>query len=499
MVETSSTSVAVDRVARGSIIAFFVYCTGVGLTYCSQLIIARLIGIDAYGMYAYVFAWMIVLTYCSTLGFDIALLRFVPTYQAQRAWPLLQGVIQYAQRRVALIGFAVIGVGSCVVLPWASTPELRNTFLVGFTVVPVLALVRLRCSVVRAFGGVVSALAPDRAVRDGMLIALVSIATLVLGWRADAPSVMLATLMSSVVALACTGVVMRRWRPAALGDVTPTYDPPTWRRAAIPLVLLGATESLMNRTGVMLLGWIADTKSAGIYSLAFNIALVVTLPRIAVNTLFAPEISGLHARKEKAMMQLLVTRASSWTLGAGFFMALGLFLLAEPLLGWFGVGYEAGVPALRILLVSQVIAASAGSQLHVMTMTGHEQSAAVLLILSAIVNATASIVLISWFGLIGAAVSTGAVLIIWNAAMGLFLWQKLNLFPGVLAIFRFSDRSTQRGVVGGMPHVMNLPVWTPRWSTAERDSRARGAGRSTASTTKRRSRWLTSIIRGDIS
>jgi O-antigen/teichoic acid export membrane protein len=445
MAETSSTSVAVDRVARSSIIAFFVYSAGVGLTYCSQLIIARVVGIDTYGMYAYVFAWIIVLTYCSTLGFDVALLRFIPAYQAQRAWPLLQGVIQYAERRAAFVGFAVIGVGSCVVISWRSTPEIRNTFLVGFMVVPVLALVRLRCSVLRAFGGVVSALAPDRALRDGMLIALVSVATLVLGWRVDAPSVMLATLVSSAVALACTGVVMRWRRPAGLGAVMPTYDPPIWRRAAIPLVILGATESLMNRTGVMLLGWIADTKSAGIYSLAFNIALVVTLPRIAVNTLFAPEISGLHARKEKAMMQLLVTRASSWTLAAGFFVALGLFLLAEPLLGWFGGGYEAGVPALRILLVSQVIAASAGSQLYVMTMTGHERSAAMLLIAGAIVNAIASAVLISWCGLTGAAISTGAVLIIWNAAMGLFLWQKLNLFPGVLAVFRFSDESTQRG------------------------------------------------------
>jgi O-antigen/teichoic acid export membrane protein len=435
-------------VARSSIIAFFVYSAGVGLTYCSQLVIARVVGIDTYGMYAYVFAWVIVLTYCSTLGFDVALLRFVPTYEAQRAWALLQGVIQYAQRRAAFVGLVVIGVGSCVVLPWTSTPELRNTFLVGFMVVPVLALVRLRCSVLRAFGGVVSALAPDRALRDGMLIALVSVATLVLGWRVDAPSVMLATLISAATALACTGVVMRRRRPAGLGAVIPTYDPPIWRRAAIPLVVLGATESLMNRTGVMLLGWTADTKSAGIYSLAFNIALVVTLPRIAVNTLFAPEISGLHARKEKAMMQLLVTRASSWTLAAGLVVALGLFLLAEPLLGWFGAGYEVGVPALRILLVSQVIAASAGSQLYVMTMTGHEQSAAVLLICSAIVNATASVVLISWYGLTGAAISTGAALIIWNATMGLFLWQKLNLCPGVLAIFRFSGKSTQREVEG---------------------------------------------------
>jgi len=84
-------SATVSRVARGGVTAFFVYGAGFGLTYCSQLVIARIVGVDTYGVYAYVFAWMVVLAYFSTLGFDVGLLRFVPAYEAERAWPLLQG------------------------------------------------------------------------------------------------------------------------------------------------------------------------------------------------------------------------------------------------------------------------------------------------------------------------------------------------------------------------------------------------------------------------
>src|SRR4051794_15336577 len=86
-------SAPVSRVARGGIAAFFLYSAGIGLTYCSQLVIARIVGIDTYGVYAYVFAWIVVLAYLSALGFDVGVLRFVPTYEAARAWPLLQGVI----------------------------------------------------------------------------------------------------------------------------------------------------------------------------------------------------------------------------------------------------------------------------------------------------------------------------------------------------------------------------------------------------------------------
>lgn len=429
-------SVQVNRVARGSIFAFLVYSVGVALTYFSQLVIARMAGVDSYGVYAYVLAYMVVLAYFATLGFDVALLRFVPAYEAEGAWALLDGVIQYATRRVAAVGGIVIFIGIFIVGASGASPELRKTFLVGLVLVPIMALVRIRCAVVRAFGGVVSALAPDRVARDGTLIGLLGIATLGFGWTIDAPLVMVATVIGSLVGFYGTVVAVRRRRPFPMRDILPRYDAATWRKIAIPLMILGATEALMNRTGVILLGWIADTKQAGIYSLAFNVGLVVTLPRIAVNTLFAPTISGLYARNDKAMMQALITRASSWMLCAGFCIATVLFIIAEPLLAWFGPGYEVGVPTLRILLVSQVIATSAGSQLYIMTMTGHEYIAAVLLTCFAVANAAVSAVAISQFGLIGAAMTTAVTLIAWNAGMAVFLWRRLKLMPGVIAIFR---------------------------------------------------------------
>src|SRR6266516_6330986 len=170
-------SAPISRVARGSIAAFLIYGAGIGLTYCSQLVIARILGVDIYGMYAYVFAWMVVLAYFSTLGFDVALLRFVPAYEAKHAWPLLRGVIQYAERRATIVGISVILVGVSVIMFRGLSPQLRNTFFIGFMVVPVWALLWIRCSVVRAFGGVVSAIAPDRVVRDGMLVGLVALAS----------------------------------------------------------------------------------------------------------------------------------------------------------------------------------------------------------------------------------------------------------------------------------------------------------------------------------
>jgi O-antigen/teichoic acid export membrane protein len=74
--------------------------------------------------------------------------------------------------------------------------------------------------------------------------------------------------------------------------------------------------------------------------------------------------------------------------------------------------------------------------MYVMIMTGHERGAALLLVSHTVVNAALSVWLIGLLGLSGAAMATGAILVVWNAAMGLFLWRRLHLVPGVLAVFQ---------------------------------------------------------------
>lgn len=471
MHDQTSGSARIRRVALGSATAFAIYVASAGVTACAQLLIARIVGAQTYGVYAYVIAWITILAYFSALGFDTALLRFVAAYETKGEWSLARGIIQYAERRALAVSALVILLGTLVILIRRGqfSTELRNTFLVGFILVPVWALLWLRSSIVRAFGGVTLALLPDKVVRDGLLLILVAFASVAIRPYAGAALVMTATLVSSMAALGLASVAIRTLRPDALTAVLPEYAAAIWRKAAVPLVILTAAEALLNRTGVVLLGWFGETKEAGIYNLVFNIAFLIVLPRTAINILFAPTISSLFTRKDQVTLQALVTRSAAWTLGAAVCIAIVLGVMAEPLLSWFGHDFAAGVPALRILLAGQVIAASYGSLLPVMTMTGHERGAAALLILSSVVNVVAGILLISMLGLTGAAVATGIALIIWNAAMAIFISRRLQLVPGVLGLFgskhgRYQadastarDRSTAINFANPDPSSRDLP------------------------------------------
>ena len=435
-----------SRVARGGVAAFTIHVGGAGLTYGAQLLIARIIGAEGFGIYAYVFAWMTVLAYGAALGFDVAILRFVPAYRTREAWGLLHGVIRFAERSVAALGCAVVVLGASVIWGWGGTlPEgLSRTFLIGLWLAPVWALLWVRSSVVRAFGGVWSALAPDRIVRDGLLLGIVAVAHGALGWRLGAPWVMAATLASAAVGLVIVSLAMRRRMPAVVRRAVSIDASGTWVLVALPLAMLGVAEVAMNRTGTVLLGWFGYTTEAGIYALAFNIAFLTAMPRAALNTLLAPAISDLFTRGDRDALQALATKSAVWTLLGAACIAVPIAVLAEPVLGWFGHGFSAGAPALRILLLGQVIVAGTGSQLYLLTMTGHERSAALIMMASTVGNALVGAACIGPFGLTGIAVTATAMLIAVNAAMAVAIWRFLGLVPGVFAASRLHSQKRLR-------------------------------------------------------
>ena len=437
-VQLAPSGVGTERLAHSSAIAFGIHIGGAGLTYCSQMVLARIVGAASFGIYSYVLAWVTILAYLSALGFDVSLLRLVSVYRAQHAWALLRGVIHYAEWSATYAGFATTLLSAIivVVVEGQRSPELTSCFLTGLVLIPVWALLWIRSSVVRAFGGVASALAPDRMIRDGLLLVLISLASLVWRSKIDASFAMLATLVSSAVGLGLVSDAASRRTHSAIHNIRPQYDRSAWRRTALPLVLLAVGESALNRTGVVLLGSAHHTTDAGIYALAFNITFLVALPRTAVNALFAPLVADLFIRNDRVALQRVIAKTSCWTLLGAVAMALPIAVFAERLLVWFGPDFVVGASAMRILLAGQIIAGAAGSQLYLMTMTGHERAAAVLLILSTLTSVAVSLVLISLIGLNGAAIAATAGIVAWNAAMGFFIQRKLRLLPGVLAVFR---------------------------------------------------------------
>jgi O-antigen/teichoic acid export membrane protein len=431
------------RLFSASLWSFVIYVGGAGLTFLAQLVIARKIGAPSYGIYSYVMAWTTLFSYLAALGFNIVLLRFLAAYCATAQWSLARGIIRYAFGRALLVAMVIAIGGSAAELLLAG--DFPKEMTIGLATVPLAVLYVLGSAAVRALGGVISAIAPERLVRDGLTMVLVVLAGMLYPTPVDAGTVLIALMVSSAVTAGLLGLSLRKLWPLQFRTAAPEYAPADWWHLALPVMIMIGVEVLMSRAGLILLGWIGETRAAGIFALGLNLALLLALPRMAVGTFFSPTVSRLHAHQKDVDLQSLFGRATVLSLAGTVALALPLLILMQPLLRLFGQDFIATASIAEILIIGQVLAAATGPQLNLLTMTGHEWAAAVILVIGAIINIAACAICITLFGAIGAAVATATTNVAYNAAMALYLYRRVNMLPGlVYAVAQFRRRGCGR-------------------------------------------------------
>ncbi|TPK83960.1 MULTISPECIES: oligosaccharide flippase family protein [unclassified Mesorhizobium] len=436
-----------SRLARASVFALLIYIGGAGLTSLAQLAIARLIGPRNYGIYSYVLAWTSVLAYLATLGFNVSLLRFVPAYRANGRLDLARGVIKFAVQR-SLLAASLFGItGAALVLLFSDHTQngLETSIMLGMAAVPLITAYAIGATLVRAFGGVVSALLPERIVRDGLLLVLVAMMAK-LGLRAvHAPEVMLAVLISSAATVGLVFITAAKFEPPGLRQARPSYEAREWWLAVPPLMLITGLDVFVSRAGVLVLGWTNHIREAGIFALALNVAMLVGLSRIAVATMFSPTAADLHARGDRKGLQQLFARATLLSAGGAIAVAIPMMVIVEPFLSYFGEGYTAGTPIARVLILGYIFVALCGPQQNLLAMTGNEWAAATTMIAGAVANIIACALGVAIYGPIGAAVGVALALGIWSVAMAIYIGKRLKILPGLVFVLL----SIRPGAIGG--------------------------------------------------
>ena len=100
---------------RGAAFAFLIRVMSAGLAFVSQAVLARWIGSHEYGLFAYVYVWVIVLGTLSPLGMNSSILRFIPEYKEHgehgklRGFMLAGGLVSFGSGTL----LALVGVSGC--------------------------------------------------------------------------------------------------------------------------------------------------------------------------------------------------------------------------------------------------------------------------------------------------------------------------------------------------------------------------------------------------
>jgi len=175
--------------------------------------------------------------------------------------------------------------------------------------------------------------------------------------------------------------------------------------------MLSLTSAVTARTGTVLLGALSVPGQAGVYFAAFRTVSLGLLALEGFNAIFSPIIADLHNRGERDQLAGLYQVVTKWQLTLTLPLFVGMAILATRIMALFGHEFRAGGLALAILCVAFGVHGAAGSVSPLLEMTGRPALNLVNVLLSFGLNVALTVMLIPRFGIVGAALATGAAMI----------------------------------------------------------------------------------------
>jgi O-antigen/teichoic acid export membrane protein len=405
---------------------------GVAIGYVAHVVLARLLGLHGYGVYVIALSWALLLTIPTRLGFDQSALRYATIYLESGQLGRFRGFMRVAILSVSLaaagIGYVMVLVGSRV-----AVGANRTAIIAAALIILPLALLGILSVVMRTAGRIFASQFYDQLLRPALLIAIV-VGLAFAGVRTTVLSALVATALSALGALAALGIHF--WRQFGSARKVPAnYDAwKPWVALSLPLLAITLTQEVMNQLEVILLGYFADARQAGLFAAAWRLASLTPFALVALTTVSGPMVaSTFHRRDFEALNRVVGLTAR---LGLAFSVCASILLAAagRPLLGIFGQEFKAAYPALLILLVGGLINAFTGVVAYLLTLTGRERQALWIFFGSLALSLGLNVLLIPRLGFVGAAIASSSALGCWNLIMLINVRQVLGIDASAIGL-----------------------------------------------------------------
>ncbi|GAB4502306.1 MAG: lipopolysaccharide biosynthesis protein [Anaerolineales bacterium] len=408
---------------RGSGLAFAIQVLGTGLKYLFQVLAARWMGADEFGVFTYLYNWALLFAVLVGLGLSSAAIRFVPEYVAHQNWDFLRGFVGRSTQIVFWSGGA-IAVLCALFLRQMDAQISLPLILLGSLTIPLTGLALHQSQLLRGMKDIFFAFTPTRVVQP-----LLAILFLFAVWRIfGAPSSLLAltvTALSLLLVAILQNISLHRLLPAQTRSAAPRFESAAWLRVSLPMMVTAISAAFISQMDIAMVGIFLPPAQVGIYAAASKTAALVTFVLLSVNAIVAPLIAELFAQKEFAKLFTLARTATFWMTLPVLALTLFLALAGRFVLGWFGPQFPQAYPALMVLAGGQLVNALTGPVGYLTELTGHQNVSARVYLAAAALALALNFWLVPRLGILGASIGTAAALIFSNLSLYIFVYTKV--------------------------------------------------------------------------
>jgi len=370
------------------------------------------LGAALYGVYA--FSWTIiqVVSSVSNLGADQAVLRFVPDEEKSSQKQL---AISYV---ISIVGGFVLGLALFLSAPLISNISIDE---------PHFILVLRLFSILLIFNGIIIVTANafraiDRPDFNSLLKQVLKPASLTfaVGISYYFALEFIGYIIAVVIAVGSTAVigVILFYKYANLRPELNSsgINLRSYLRYSIPLAFKDAGSVFYRRADILIVGGLLTSSAVGYYRVAIMLTTVLTIPLGAVNQIFPSRASALHSGDKKEELEQVFKTTTRWVITGTLPGAIGLIVFRYEILQIFGDEFSTASMVLILFTIAQLTSAFVGPSGYLLMMTDHQFTVATNQWITGGLNIVLNVFLILEFGFIGAAAATASVLALINIA-----------------------------------------------------------------------------------
>jgi len=413
------------RLAWDTVGVMAIHALFMGLGFSVSMMLARLLGMQEFGLYSLAVSLLGLLVVPATFGFPQVLVREIAAYRVKGEWGLIRGLLRFAWRASLLASLSIALLGELVLWLLANrfSGEVVRVLALAFVALPFWALLQLYGASLRGFERILAGQWVSMVMRPLGVLVLVVVTWLFAGGLRDASLALGLEILAAGVALMFAIYLLRSQVRRSVPSDAVRANPTVWVPSALYLAFLELLNLIPKHAGVLMLGWMRSAEEAGLYRVAFQTASFISFGLIAVNTVIAPTLAQLYAVGDRSKLRKVMIFASA----VATVFALPFALLFNIKGTWFlrlafGEAFTASATALVIIVGGRLIDTITGPLTILLVMSGYENKATLSFGIGSAIYLISSTVLIQFLGINGAAVAF---------TMALLATKSLNLYFGL--------------------------------------------------------------------
>jgi O-antigen/teichoic acid export membrane protein len=407
---------------------FLIRVLAAGLAYGSQVLFARWMGSYEFGIYVYVWTWVLLIGQALDLGLATTAQRFIPEYRDRKLLDLLRGFI--ACSRWLAVGIAAGAALVCAGIVWAIQPWMSDYTVIPLylacLILPAYALANTQDGISRSYDWVGLGLVPTYIVRQFLLTVLMAAAYFG-GLPTNAVTAMILAGVAIWLSTLGQSHILNRRLSRHVAPGSRTYEPRHWLAVSMPVLMVEGFYLLLAHTDVLVLQQFRSPQEVAIYYGAAKTLALVAFIYFAISATTAHRFSTYHVAGDHVGLAAFLARSIQWTFWPSLAATIVLLAFGRQVLALFGAEFTQGYHLMFILAAGLLARAAIGPVERLLNMLGEQGVCALVYGSAFALNLALCLLLIPSLGAAGAAISTSAALIVESVLLFIVTKRRLGL------------------------------------------------------------------------